>query len=561
MPAPTNISAGTAEVVGGLPYTNTQQVTAGGTCYTVWYKYTAALGSLAIQVKASNDTGLGTYIPDITFYASDGITEILPPNNLTPIQVGALVATDYYIKIAPNVSDLSSAVLRIDVTANPAAPIVASYLLINDDGQSGSNVQGHIPGVIINPATGAVVNMVFPLAQGDFGDILPNGILALENYDVDDLVFYEPDFDVLATVDLSPATDFIRIRAQNTLGQFAVTVRQAGTTKFKVFNDDGTEAVSKNTTLLANPRSIALSNDGASMYYALQSTGADILKWDMTANVAAGTFAAGSGSFTVNDLLVLSTGAVLALTSNNAGTTVVNRYDSAGALQGTYAIGTSQFPAGATPRMGYDANAGQTAFIVWWFPTLTESRAQRIQISDGAVLYTQDIPVYEEGVGQGDYADGVFGASNSCPIIALGTNNAFTTPGSNANGTLFVAAEPPPVPFTTTYQIRRLRRAPHLTNEQMWTFYSLFQLEMQTGVGQDTGQGVDPQLFLRWSDDGGFTFSNEHWTSAGRIGEYTRRALWRRLGRGRDRVFEIAMSDPVLIAIRDCDIEADAGTS
>jgi hypothetical protein len=65
-------------------------------------------------------------------------------------------------------------------------------------------------------------------------------------------------------------------------------------------------------------------------------------------------------------------------------------------------------------------------------------------------------------------------------------------------------------------------------------------------------QGSDPQVMLRWSDDGGHTWSNEHWVSIGKIGEYYRRAIWRRLGmtlKLRDRVYEVSGTDPVKIAI------------
>jgi hypothetical protein len=50
---------------------------------------------------------------------------------------------------------------------------------------------------------------------------------------------------------------------------------------------------------------------------------------------------------------------------------------------------------------------------------------------------------------------------------------------------------------------------------------------------------------LRWSDDGGTTFGNEHWTTIGAAGRYQNRALWRRLGQARDRVYEMSISDPV----------------
>jgi hypothetical protein len=64
--------------------------------------------------------------------------------------------------------------------------------------------------------------------------------------------------------------------------------------------------------------------------------------------------------------------------------------------------------------------------------------------------------------------------------------------------------------------------------------------------------GADPQVMLRWSDDGGHTWSNEHWKSMGKIGQTGYRTIWRRLGmtmKLRDRVYEISGTDPVQIAI------------
>ena len=64
--------------------------------------------------------------------------------------------------------------------------------------------------------------------------------------------------------------------------------------------------------------------------------------------------------------------------------------------------------------------------------------------------------------------------------------------------------------------------------------------------------GYDPQVMLRWSDDGGHTWSNEHWSSIGKIGAYGHRTFWRRLGmtmKLRDRVYELSGTDPNKIAI------------
>tara|TARA_R110000868_G_scaffold294619_1_gene555130 strand:+ start:1881 stop:3413 length:1533 start_codon:yes stop_codon:yes gene_type:complete len=65
-------------------------------------------------------------------------------------------------------------------------------------------------------------------------------------------------------------------------------------------------------------------------------------------------------------------------------------------------------------------------------------------------------------------------------------------------------------------------------------------------------QGVNPQVILRWSDDGGHTWSNGYASSMGKIGEYGKRIFWRRLGmtlKLRDRVYEVSGTDPVKIAI------------
>jgi len=72
---------------------------------------------------------------------------------------------------------------------------------------------------------------------------------------------------------------------------------------------------------------------------------------------------------------------------------------------------------------------------------------------------------------------------------------------------------------------------------------------------------VQPQVMLRWSDDGGHTWSNEHWRSMGGVGEYGKRVLWRRLGmteKLRDRVYEVSGTDPVKIAIMTAELSVEA---
>jgi hypothetical protein len=81
-------------------------------------------------------------------------------------------------------------------------------------------------------------------------------------------------------------------------------------------------------------------------------------------------------------------------------------------------------------------------------------------------------------------------------------------------------------------------------------------LQKYDGYAISSKQG---NVMLRWSDDGGHTWSNEHWASMGKLGEYGKRVIWRRLGmttKLRDRVYEISGTDPVKIAIMGAELSA-----
>jgi hypothetical protein len=105
---------------------------------------------------------------------------------------------------------------------------------------------------------------------------------------------------------------------------------------------------------------------------------------------------------------------------------------------------------------------------------------------------------------------------------------------------------------STQKWLRSWRALPTGQNNLMRTAHHSLQLDCQTGVGLVSGQGSDPEVTLRWSDDGGHTWSSEHWRKMGKIGEYGYRTLWRRLGmttKLRDRVYELSGTDPVKIYI------------
>lgn len=90
-----------------------------------------------------------------------------------------------------------------------------------------------------------------------------------------------------------------------------------------------------------------------------------------------------------------------------------------------------------------------------------------------------------------------------------------------------------------------IRQCPHIATGNQWEFFSRLWVDMQTGVGLVSGQGSDPVMLLEWSDDGGATFPNAMTVKIGKMGERKARAIFRRLGKSRDRVWRVSITDPV----------------
>ena len=105
--------------------------------------------------------------------------------------------------------------------------------------------------------------------------------------------------------------------------------------------------------------------------------------------------------------------------------------------------------------------------------------------------------------------------------------------------------------------IKRVRTTLNQNNKQLRQFYSMLQLQMETGVG-DTDT-VDPKVMLRISDDAGHTWGNERTASIGKVGEYAGRVRFHRCGSGFNRVWEISMTDPVNFAVINAALEVESG--
>lgn len=99
-----------------------------------------------------------------------------------------------------------------------------------------------------------------------------------------------------------------------------------------------------------------------------------------------------------------------------------------------------------------------------------------------------------------------------------------------------------------TREIVRLRAAPYINNEKKRIFFSEFDLDMEVGEGNPSAvepvappaEPVNPVINLRWSNDGGYTWSSYYPMNFGPSGAYLARVIWRRLGNARQRVFEVS---------------------
>jgi hypothetical protein len=85
------------------------------------------------------------------------------------------------------------------------------------------------------------------------------------------------------------------------------------------------------------------------------------------------------------------------------------------------------------------------------------------------------------------------------------------------------------------------RGFPHMVADGRRVFYQQFIADMQVGTTQSPNAAM---VSLRWSDDRGASWGNPLQASLGATGEYLTSVQFRRLGTGRDRMWELQWSSP-----------------
>ena len=109
--------------------------------------------------------------------------------------------------------------------------------------------------------------------------------------------------------------------------------------------------------------------------------------------------------------------------------------------------------------------------------------------------------------------------------------------------------------------LRSWRALPAGENTLKRLIHHHLQLDCQTSVGNLTEDGANPQVALRWSDDGGHTWSNSHLAPLGALGDTSKRVIWRRLGVSRDRIYELSGTDPVPVTILGAELQLSEGAT
>lgn len=522
----------------------------------VWFTYTAVTDDVVIGTWAFTSLA-ATNKPTATIWTGTPsalvhLTDTVDINNASnvPYSVPITPGTTYFWEVVNAGVDVSgNPDLIFSSVAQPVLDIARGDILVNDETFG-------FPVAAVDSATGAVKrHKVF--SAGESVDTQPDGTMLAEAIDINGdpigLQIWDANFTLLTTV-AYPANfhSVVFHIVTSALGGWFISAKGADTTHTTVTKmaSDGTLGTTWTLThsASANPVGIGVAPDESVLYYAITGTAnVPVQRWDLVNDIAMTDLTAGIATYNVlQDIVVLSDGTVVV---GHKKTTVtrdsnVHAYSAAGALLHTYAFGTP-----AINRM-CRALDDPTSFWVWLYPIPTPSdglnRYVNVVVSDGSFATDFTVAQYERG----NYAAAAsatpsarFGPSFSCPMWIYPTT----------------APIPPGEPVD--YIIRRERWWPHISSEQFRQFFSMLQVDLFAGNGITTGQGSDPLLEVDWSDDGGHTWSSIHFVQTGKIGAYRQRAILRRMGYSRDRVYRIAVSDPAQWIVVNGFLQAVLGSS
>lgn len=176
----------------------------------------------------------------------------------------------------------------------------------------------------------------------------------------------------------------------------------------------------------------------------------------------------------------------------------------------------------------------------------------RVGIDDSGILSVTEISSGGGGFGEGGFGEGGFGGGSGAvgQTIIINVGSASWLLGVTSSGNLtttlitFDPSQPSLVRLASTLNLFALTV----------TSTGLLVTTLITANFSLVPRG--PIVSLRWSNDGGHTWSNYYDRDCGQAGRYKKRVIWNRLGRARDRVYELSTSDPFPARIIDAFLKA-----
>lgn len=109
--------------------------------------------------------------------------------------------------------------------------------------------------------------------------------------------------------------------------------------------------------------------------------------------------------------------------------------------------------------------------------------------------------------------------------------------------------------------ITRVRRTQIINKKRLQVLHHQIEIEFEPGPGLDviaSADGYNPQAVLKWSDDGGNSWSAGRSVDIGMYQSYDDRAIWRQLGKSRNRIYELTITEPVKIVLVGADARLTA---
>jgi len=121
------------------------------------------------------------------------------------------------------------------------------------------------------------------------------------------------------------------------------------------------------------------------------------------------------------------------------------------------------------------------------------------------------------------------------------------------NGRIYISD--PLVYEDNTVPINRIRVTSPFVDDSMFREVGIDSIEVKVGIGNSTLD--NPHITMRYSHDGGHSWSDSLIRELGSTGEYSKRTIWNRLGTGHEWVFEFTIVENMPFAIVDGIIEIE----